>query len=118
MVGRHTDKTIIRSAIAHWAGFVALVSFVMSIYTLYVTSLRPFAPHAVAAGRIVLLKNPFSSELKQDAFMIDVIFTNRGANRGVVEDVAVSFNAGSGDHGPLGGVGQVVEKRCASHPAS
>jgi hypothetical protein len=91
-------KRIIGRVAANWAGFVAVVSFVMSLYTLYFTYLRPFAPHATAAGRVVLLKNPFSSGLKHAALMLDIIFTNRGANRGVVEDVAISLDRGGGSY--------------------
>jgi len=44
-----------------------------------------------AAGRITLSKNPWSEGLRQECLHLDLIFTNQGAKRGVIEDVAVSI---------------------------
>ena len=70
----------------HW---IAVVALCISGFLLYQDHLKPFKLAVRGAGRITIARNPWSEGLRQSCIEIDLIFTNEGARRGVVEDVAV-----------------------------
>lgn len=68
---------------------VSIVSFVISVYTLWTTRLAKFSLSVVSTARVELTANPQSLGAKQPGIMMQLLFTNRGANLGYVHDVAV-----------------------------
>jgi hypothetical protein len=77
---------VLQYALANWISIAALG---VSSFLLYRDHLLPFRLELRSGGRITVAKNPFSEGLKQDCVFLDLIFTNLGARRGVMEDVAV-----------------------------
>jgi hypothetical protein len=65
---------------------ISILSLVVAGFALYETHLKPFRPEMRAGGRVRLaqLPPPLGARIE-----LDLIFTNHGALRGVVEDVAV-----------------------------
>ncbi len=68
---------------------VSVVALLLSIGTTYWEHWRSFRLDIRSAGRITLSRDPWSPNLTRDALFVDAIFTNTGARRGVVEDVAL-----------------------------
>jgi len=72
---------------------IAVTALAISAWLLYKDYIQPFQLDVRPAGRITISKNPFSEGLSQDSIQLDLIFTNQGARRGIIEDVAVVINA-------------------------
>lgn len=77
----------------HW---VAIAALAISAFLLYRDHLTPFKLEVRSAGRATVARNPFSEGLKQGCVLADLIFTNLGTKRGVVEDVALSVQSIAG----------------------
>ena len=74
--------------------WIAVLALVVALTTLYLTQLRSFSPDIRDSGRVVVTKNPY--DITKSAFMVDFIFSNRGARTGVIDDVALSVQSPSG----------------------
>lgn len=68
---------------------IAILALCLSSWIFYKDYLKPFNLSARASGRVVIAKNPFSENLKQDCLLVSLIFSNSGARQGVVEDIAI-----------------------------
>jgi hypothetical protein len=68
---------------------IAIAALMISLFLLFVDHLKPFRLAVRPAGRITISRNPFSAQLAESCVLIDLMFTNQGARRGVVEDVAL-----------------------------
>jgi len=73
---------------------ISIVALCISLFLLYRDYLQPFRITVRAVGRITLSKNPWSAELQEDCIQIDLVFSNHGARKGVVEDVALELSSG------------------------
>jgi len=82
-------SSMLNYLIKNW---IAILSLIISITVLYINYLQGFRLQIREVGRIQIAKNPFSEGLKQSCLFLDLIFSNRGAKTGVVEDVAISVN--------------------------
>ena len=76
----------------NWTLLVAILAFVLSGWIFVQDYLKPFNLSVRASGRVVVARNPYSENLKQDCLLINLIFNNSGAVRGVVEDVAICIH--------------------------
>lgn len=74
---------------------IAIVALLISLLVLWQEHLRPFQLDLRAAGRIGLAKNPRSEGLRQDCLFLDVILSNSGSRRGVIEDLAIVLRNGN-----------------------
>lgn len=73
--------------IANWIGILALLT---SLILLYLGHLRRFRLEVHAGGRISVTRNPFN--LDESALAVDLILSNEGSQRGVVETIALHVN--------------------------
>ena len=73
--------------------WIAVAALAISAVLLYKDYIKPFSLDVRPAGRITISKNPFSEGLSQDSIQLDIIFTNQGARRGIVEDIALVVKA-------------------------
>jgi len=73
---------------------IAIATFALSLlgWIFFQDYLKPFNLSARASGRVVIAKNPYSENLKQDCLLISIIFSNSGARQGVVEDIAICIH--------------------------
>ena len=78
--------------------WIAVAALAISGWLLYKDYIQPFQLNVRPAGRITISKNPYSEGLSQDSIQLDLIFTNQGARRGIVEDVALVVKS-NGKHG-------------------
>ncbi len=74
--------------------WISIVALSISLLLLYRDYFQPFRLSVRAVGRITISKNPWSEGLQQDCIHIDLVFSNQGAKRGVVEDVALELWSG------------------------
>lgn len=84
-----TKKNIFVYFAKNW---IAILALGISAWLFYKDYLQPFRLDVRSVGRITISKNPFSEELRQDSILLDLIFANQGAKRGVVEDVVLAIN--------------------------
>ncbi|MCH8942857.1 MAG: hypothetical protein IIA48_10540 [Bacteroidetes bacterium] len=70
---------------------ISSIALIISGILLYIDYLKPFDLSIKTAGRITISKNPWAEELRQDCIQLDLVFTNNGARRGVIEDVALEL---------------------------
>jgi len=71
--------------------WISILSLAVSVFVLYNNYLSKFRLEIRDAGRIQVSKNPFSEGLQQPCLIIDLIFTNQGVRKGIVEDIAISL---------------------------
>ena len=76
---------------------ISFFALSLSVWLFVLNYWKPFNLSARASGRVVIAKNPYSKDLKQDCLLINLIFNNGGARRGVVEDVAICLHYKNGD---------------------
>lgn len=69
---------------------LSLASFLISIYTLWVTRLAGFALNVAPTARLELTTNPNSPGARQPGVILKLLFTNKGAHLGYVHDVATT----------------------------
>jgi hypothetical protein len=70
---------------------ISVISLLLSLFTLWVTRYSKFKLEVVSTSRIELTKNPQSLGGKHPAIILQLLFTNKGARIGYVNDIAVSL---------------------------
>lgn len=73
--------------------WIAVAALTISAVLLYKDYIKPFCLDVRPAGRITISKNLFSEDFSQDSIQLDLIFTNQGARKGIVEDIALVVKA-------------------------
>lgn len=74
----------------NWAVLIATTSFIVAAMTLYYAHWKPFSPNIYSAGRYSLSINNFN--FRQVAIGLDLIFSNRGARSGTIEDIYIKIH--------------------------
>lgn len=74
--------------------WISILALIISGWLLYHDYLMPFRPSIRAIGRVTISKNPLFGGLQQDCIHVDIVFSNQGAKRGAIEDVAIEINLG------------------------
>ncbi|MBI5294789.1 MAG: hypothetical protein HY869_04890 [Chloroflexi bacterium] len=67
------------------------ISLLLSLFTLWVNRYSKFKLEVVSTSRINLTKNPHSLGAKHPAIVLQLLFTNKGAQLGYVNDIAISL---------------------------
>jgi hypothetical protein len=75
-----------------WSLLIAIIALILSGLIFFQDHLKPFNLSTRASGRAVIAKNPYTEDLKQDCLLVNMIFSNSGSRRGVIEDIALCLN--------------------------
>lgn len=73
--------------------WISIFALLISLVLLYRDYLQPFKLYVRGVGRVIISKNPWSEGLQQACIHLDLVFSNIGANRGVIEDVALELRS-------------------------
>lgn len=89
--------------------WIAIIALIISLGLLYKDYLQPFEVDVQPAGRIKLSKHFLSKELSESSIQLDLIFTNQGARRGFVEDIAIVVKT-NGKQGIFRSLAEVTDR--------
>ncbi|NQT97456.1 MAG: hypothetical protein HQ562_06915 [Candidatus Marinimicrobia bacterium] len=80
-----------------FAVVLSSVAILLSVITYWNNTLKPFNLALFDVGRVELTVNPYKAPNREPALLVELIFLNKGAKSGVVQDAALKLKFPNGE---------------------